>query len=542
MAPFQSATHQSDSPEAVAEASLIVVGEILPSRFWVDKVGGWKKEFGALRGAKFSLALGEPQDPAFATDWANAVGRLNSTISQLSGPGSKSENVRSCIQTENHSTQIRFSAPVFEPLEPGTTVLDSLIQRWSVDPEHQEALNALKTGFRVTPLRVFDIDDNPVRAENMVGLLKGALAEVHFSIRHWNIQRAGQVPQQSFSCTINQICVLKRAPPPPPSPYKGSSRPYRPVPIQPGPAPLLPAAELPVNAAASASVEVDPLSPIPNRCDNLSTEAEPRTPTPTSTSRRAMGFGTRLNFIQLPTPPTDTTPPGVGVSASHVLGNHNISPTRSQPQHTRPIPVDSPGQENIPIPMVTAPSTGTSDSAVFADPRRRAMTLEQIGARTGRGDLFTRDFDLSVPIRPQGVQLEEETSGAPNAIAGADGNDLPEVVLGGESATRTASTNTKVGVMDVLENTDEALATGSHPPSPEVPLQEATVPLHPVVALANATSEGGNGQNGLITIRLPAKKQPQGVTKEGGPRSAAKRKADSDADGWPVMRQRTAAT
>ncbi|KAK0429876.1 hypothetical protein EV421DRAFT_1666044, partial [Armillaria borealis] len=214
-----------DSADAMPEASLIVVSEILPSRFWVDKVGGWKKEFGPMKSAKFNLALGEPQDVGFVKDWKNAVGRLNGAISQLSGSG----KLRSCIETENHSTQIHFSAPVFEPLdnaqEPGTNVLDTIIQKWQVDPEDQEALNALKTSYRVTPLRVFDIDDNPVRAENMASLLKGALAEVHFSIRHWNIQRKGQVPQQSFSCSINQICVLKRAPPPPPSPYKSSSCP-----------------------------------------------------------------------------------------------------------------------------------------------------------------------------------------------------------------------------------------------------------------------------------------------------------------------------
>ncbi|KAK0451448.1 hypothetical protein EV421DRAFT_1898420 [Armillaria borealis] len=56
------------SADAVPEASLIVVGEILPSRFWVDKVGGWKKEFGPMKSAKFNLALGEPQDVGFADE------------------------------------------------------------------------------------------------------------------------------------------------------------------------------------------------------------------------------------------------------------------------------------------------------------------------------------------------------------------------------------------------------------------------------------------------------------------------------------------
>ncbi len=70
------AVHPSpgDSADAAPEASLIVVGEILSSRFWVDKVGGWKKEFGPMKSAKFTLALGEPQNVGFVKNWTNAVG------------------------------------------------------------------------------------------------------------------------------------------------------------------------------------------------------------------------------------------------------------------------------------------------------------------------------------------------------------------------------------------------------------------------------------------------------------------------------------
>ncbi len=49
----------------VEEASLIAVGDVLPTKFWVEKLGGWKKEFGLMKNAKFSLLLGELQDPEF---------------------------------------------------------------------------------------------------------------------------------------------------------------------------------------------------------------------------------------------------------------------------------------------------------------------------------------------------------------------------------------------------------------------------------------------------------------------------------------------
>ncbi|KAK0243339.1 hypothetical protein EDD85DRAFT_786253 [Armillaria nabsnona] len=64
-------------------ASLIVVGDVLPTKFWVDKLGGWKEEFGSMKNAKFSLLLGEPQDISFRADWVNAIGRINGATSQI---------------------------------------------------------------------------------------------------------------------------------------------------------------------------------------------------------------------------------------------------------------------------------------------------------------------------------------------------------------------------------------------------------------------------------------------------------------------------
>ncbi|KAK0444487.1 hypothetical protein EV421DRAFT_1903112 [Armillaria borealis] len=61
-------------------------------------------------------------------------------MSQVAGGSS----ARSCIQTENHSTQIRFGAPVFEALDPINNVLDEVIQTWSVNAEDQAGLDQLK--------------------------------------------------------------------------------------------------------------------------------------------------------------------------------------------------------------------------------------------------------------------------------------------------------------------------------------------------------------------------------------------------------------
>ncbi len=93
-------------------ASLIVVGDVLLTKFWVDKLGGWKEEFGSMKNAKFSLLLGEPQDISFRADWVNAIGRINEATSQIASGAA----VQSCVHTENQSTQIHFGALVFQLL------------------------------------------------------------------------------------------------------------------------------------------------------------------------------------------------------------------------------------------------------------------------------------------------------------------------------------------------------------------------------------------------------------------------------------------
>ncbi|KAK0451449.1 hypothetical protein EV421DRAFT_1731304 [Armillaria borealis] len=396
--------------------------------------------------------------------------------------------------------------------EPGTNVLDTVIQKWQVDPEDQEALNALKTSYRVTPLRVFDINDNPVRVENMASLLKGALAEVHFSIHHWNIQRKGQVPQQSFSCSINQICVLKRAPPPPPSPYKSSSRPYRPAPMLPGPVPLLPAVELPVQAAAIQNTEETPLTPTTSRPDT-----DPHTPTPTS--RTATAFGARLNFTQLPTPPDDIgTPPAVSVPASQVLGNHNVSPIQPESQGARPVPVIRPGQENIPILPSTLPNPANR-GPLSLDPRTRTSQSLGMGHTAGRMqnlNAFTGSFNFNAPFRPQGVRPEQEIESTGNPIAAVDAN----------------------GVLGAALEESMSASGDDTPNDGEVGPEPVATPENGVSG--NPVSEVGSGPQGPLTIRVPpAKKGVQEATKSGAPRVHGKRKADSDVDSRAATKQRT---
>ncbi|KAK0421436.1 hypothetical protein EV421DRAFT_1748585 [Armillaria borealis] len=188
----------------------------------------------------------------------------------------------------------------------------------------------------------------------------------------------------------------------------------------PGPAPLLPAVELPVQAAAIQNTEETPLTPTTSRPDT-----DPHTPTPTS--RTATAFGARLNFTQLPTPPDDIgTPPAVSVPASQVLGNHNVSPIQPESQGARLVPVIRPGQENIPILPSTLPNPANR-GPLSLDPRTRTSQSLGMGHTAGRMqnlNAFTGSFNFNAPFRPQGVRPEQEIESTGNPIAAIDANGV----------------------------------------------------------------------------------------------------------------------
>lgn len=229
------------------------------------------------------------------------------------------------------------------------------------------------------------------------------MVEVHFAMRHWAIYRNKEPAKHAFSCTINQICVLKWAPPAAPSPYKSASRPYRPAPTTPTRtlttptrtppiAPLLPAAELQPQQTASTEVAIqsqellfnvaqpgqdllDGGSPsqITVALANRSALVRPVTPVSTDSGRA------------YPTPPSEV-PPGV-LRLSNVFNQRHASAV--------PLYRAAEGQENVPS-TITPHFLGqqglgignrrpnTFDHGMFGLPfRSNGATGSQFAQRTG---------------------------------------------------------------------------------------------------------------------------------------------------------------
>ena len=77
---------------------------------------------------------------------------------------------------------------------------------------------------------MYDEKDNFVNPEDVPSILKGSLVEVTLKLKHYHIRSADKPPFDSFTGGIEQMVVLKRGTPSPPSPFrtqlkKGPTRP-----------------------------------------------------------------------------------------------------------------------------------------------------------------------------------------------------------------------------------------------------------------------------------------------------------------------------
>jgi hypothetical protein len=100
------------------------------------------------------------------------------------------------------------------------TEVDVDTENWPVPNSLQAALCDIKRGYCVQPLRVYDNEGNFVEPNDVNTKLANALAEIHFSLKHYRIQRANEKPFDSFSAHVEQIIVLKAGTPKARSAYK----------------------------------------------------------------------------------------------------------------------------------------------------------------------------------------------------------------------------------------------------------------------------------------------------------------------------------
>jgi hypothetical protein len=119
------------------------------------------------------------------------------------------------------------------PLE--NLIMDDTTVNWPISEDMSDEFRKIATTHQVQPLAVYKNDQyvDPVRVN---GAMKNALVEVHFCLRHYQIQEKGTGRAvDSFSAIVQQIVILKEGVPKPMNAYKRKNvldGPYKPKPFK----------------------------------------------------------------------------------------------------------------------------------------------------------------------------------------------------------------------------------------------------------------------------------------------------------------------
>ncbi|EDR03105.1 uncharacterized protein LACBIDRAFT_307571 [Laccaria bicolor S238N-H82] len=205
----------------IKETVCVVVGEVSDSRLAVEPWGN-HGAYNTLASSKFGLTLVKPSDVDFRSDWDRSI----TAITTLQGLIATSQDHKFFVLAEGVNSSLRFTAPIFtlkDPaFDPPGSELDT--NAWPVRANEREALADLVQTHKVLPLMVYDETEAAVLPMNVTETIKGALVELTFRLKHYYIQDKNY---DTFSAAIEQIIVLKRAPPKQPSPYRRGAGPVR---------------------------------------------------------------------------------------------------------------------------------------------------------------------------------------------------------------------------------------------------------------------------------------------------------------------------
>ncbi|EDQ99123.1 uncharacterized protein LACBIDRAFT_335350 [Laccaria bicolor S238N-H82] len=216
---------------SIRDAYFVVVSVVSENKLAVSPIGNYNPKYNELATSKFQLTLKQPMDDDFAKDWPLAMQALES----IQGIIASSSDRRYFLIKDSGTTALRVSTPLCVKIfnkDPGDGDIEGTesVDSWPVPAQHQAAFEGIKETHRLQPLAVYDEKDIFINAEAVPSALKGALVEVTLKLKHYNIRSADKPAFDSFTGGIEQIVVLKRGAPSPPSPFraqlkKGPTRP-----------------------------------------------------------------------------------------------------------------------------------------------------------------------------------------------------------------------------------------------------------------------------------------------------------------------------
>ena len=106
-----------------------------------------------------------------------------------------------------------------------------MTEHWPVKASLQADLNKIKFDFEASPLPVY-VEGRFVQPNDVQEMLRGALVEVHFELRHFYIQKDNR---DSFNATVQQVLVLQPSVARPATAYKERNLLEGPIPLNSSP-------------------------------------------------------------------------------------------------------------------------------------------------------------------------------------------------------------------------------------------------------------------------------------------------------------------
>ncbi|KAF8229650.1 hypothetical protein L208DRAFT_1378829 [Tricholoma matsutake] len=213
----------SQKAKPIADAVSVIVGEISEGRLGPE--GSYGPNYGSFLKAKFTTSLVEPNDPDFGPDWKPAIDALQQVQSTIAI--SKCKNL---IETEELTNKKKINKLWFS----ASVNLELYLYQSEMMKPKIGLFPIIKHTHQATPLLAFDNVNELIPPLQISVMLKGALVEVWFRVKHYHLTSDRT---DSFSGLIKQIIVLHPPTPKLPSPYcnRQSKGPYRPRPSSPEP-------------------------------------------------------------------------------------------------------------------------------------------------------------------------------------------------------------------------------------------------------------------------------------------------------------------
>ncbi|KAJ7928014.1 hypothetical protein B0H13DRAFT_1014234 [Mycena leptocephala] len=172
--------------------------------------------------AKLTFTGGVPADPRLARDFQQSCAKIVQIFESVRPSGTHEQRGVLLKQEDPVSRiKLRFTHRLFQKVEEGEEEDDDIPPAFTIDHwpvRHQqarEAIAGMTATHRVNYLPAYNAIGNLIYPDDYEAQLRGALAQVRFTLSHWNIRQ-----QDVFTANIEHIRILTPPPPHPASPSK----------------------------------------------------------------------------------------------------------------------------------------------------------------------------------------------------------------------------------------------------------------------------------------------------------------------------------